>query len=64
MKFLVACTPNGAISFISPVFVGSISDVELKKQSGLLEALSNKPGIAIRANRATEGLPLRICWNN
>ena len=28
-KFLVACTPNGAISFISPVFVGSISDVEL-----------------------------------
>ena len=28
-KFLVACTPNGAICYISPVYVGSISDVEL-----------------------------------
>lgn len=27
-KFLVACTPNGAVSFISPLYVGSISDVE------------------------------------
>jgi len=50
-KFLVACTPNGAICFISPVFVGSISDVELTKQSGLLEALTDKPGIAIMADR-------------
>ena len=28
-KFLVACTPNGAISFVSPLYVGAISDVEL-----------------------------------
>ena len=28
-KFLIACTPNGAIRDVSPVFVGSISDVEL-----------------------------------
>ena len=28
-KILVACTPNGCISFISPIYVGSISDVEL-----------------------------------
>lgn len=31
-KFLVACTPNGAISYIS-LFVGSISDVEFTRES-------------------------------
>ena len=33
-KFLIACTPNGCISFISPLHVGSISDVELTRVSG------------------------------
>ena len=42
VKFLVACTPNGAISFISPVYVGSISDVELTRVSGLLTVLEDK----------------------
>ena len=51
VKFLVACTPNGAICFISPVYVGSISDVELTKLSGLLEKLEDKPGISIMADR-------------
>ena len=41
-KFLVACTPNGAISYISPVFVGSISDVELTCESGFLKTLDDK----------------------
>ena len=50
-KFLVACTPNGAISFISPVFVGSISDVQLTSSSGFLVALEDKPGISIMADR-------------
>lgn len=38
-KFLVACTPNGAVSFVSPVFVGSISDIELTRESGFLTTL-------------------------
>ena len=50
-KFLVACTPNGAISFISPVYVGSISDVQLTQCSGFLETLKDKPGISIKADR-------------
>ena len=50
-KFLVACTPNGAISYISPVFVGSISDIELTKASGYLTTLQDKPGISIMADR-------------
>lgn len=51
VKFLVACTPNGAVCFISPVYVGSISDVELTRASGFLTALEDKPGISIMADR-------------
>ena len=51
VKFLVACTPNGAVCFISPVYVGSISDVELTRASGFLTALKDKPGISIMADR-------------
>ena len=50
-KFLVACTPNGAICYISPVYVGSISNVELTRTCGFLTALSDKPGISIIADR-------------
>ena len=50
-KFLVGCTPNGAICFISPVYAGSISDVELTLISGLLTALEDKPGVSIMADR-------------
>lgn len=51
VKFLVACTPNGAICFISPVYVGSISDIELTRQSGFLTVLKDTPDVAIRADR-------------
>jgi len=50
-KFLIACTPNGCICFISPLYVGSISDVELTRVSGFLTQLEDKPGISIMADR-------------
>ena len=50
-KFLVACTPNGAISYISDLLVGSISDVELIKPSDFLKVLEDKPGVSIMADR-------------
>ena len=50
-KFLITCTPNTAISFISPVYDGSISDVQLTRCSGFLETLKDKPGISIMADR-------------
>ena len=50
-KFIVSCTPNGAISFVSPLYVGSISDVELTRVSGFIEALSGKAGVSIMADR-------------
>ena len=50
-KFLVGCTPNGAISFISPLYAGSISDVELTRVSGLIEKLEGKSNISVLADR-------------
>ena len=50
-KFLVACTPNGAISYVSPLDVGSISDVELTRICGFPTKLEDKPGISIMANQ-------------
>lgn len=41
-KFLVACTPNGSISYVSSLYVGSISDVELTCVCGLLTKLEDK----------------------
>lgn len=57
-KFLIACTPNGAVSYVSPLYVGSISDVELTRISGFLTKLEDKPGISIMADR---GFTVRIC---
>ena len=50
-KFLVACTPNGAICFMSPLYVGSISDVELTRCSGFIEKIDGKEGISIMVDR-------------
>ena len=50
-KFLIACTPNGCIYFVSPLYVGSISDVEITRVSGFLTQLKDKPGISIMADR-------------
>lgn len=50
-KFIVACTPNGAISFVSPLYVGSISDVELTRVSGFIESLNGKNGVSVMADR-------------
>ena len=50
-KYLVGVTPNGAVSFISPAYVGSISDPELTRCSGLLTMLQGKSNISVMADR-------------
>ena len=50
-KLLVACTPNGAICFVSPLYAGSVSDVELTRVSGFPESLQGKHGISVMADR-------------
>ena len=50
-KYLIACTPNGSVSYVSPLYVGSISDVELTRISGFLDKLKGKPGVSVMADR-------------
>ena len=52
-KFLLACTPNGVVMYISPLYVGSISDVQLTRVSGFIDALQeqNVSGMSIMADR-------------
>ena len=67
-KVLIGCTPNGAVSFVSPLYVGSISDVELTKVSGYLDTLDGKSGVSVMADRgftvrdllASKGVSLNI----
>ena len=48
-KVLVGIAPHGPFTFISSLFTGSISDVELTKVSGLLDLL--QPGDAVMADK-------------
>ena len=48
-KLLVGITPTGVISFIPPLWTGSISDKEIVKQSGLVNLLEE--GDAVMADK-------------
>eukprot|EP00731_Ephydatia_muelleri_P006806 Em0003g1054a len=50
-KVFDSCTPNGAVSYVSPLYVGSISYVELTRISGFLVKLEDKPGISIMVDQ-------------
>ena len=50
-KYLIGVTPNGAILFVSQVFVGSISAPQLTHCSGLLSKLEGKHNISVMADR-------------
>uniref|UniRef100_A0A8D8W757 DDE Tnp4 domain-containing protein n=1 Tax=Cacopsylla melanoneura TaxID=428564 RepID=A0A8D8W757_9HEMI len=49
VKYLVACTPQGFINFVSSGYGGRISDAKIIEKSGFLNNL--KPGMQIMADR-------------
>ncbi len=48
-KALIGITPSGAISFVSNLYGGCISDRQLTIQSGILDRL--EPGVSIMADK-------------
>ena len=50
-KVLIACIPNGAVSFVSDLYVGAISDIELTRTCGLIHKLDGKQNISLMADR-------------
>ena len=51
VKFFIACTPHGAISFVSKAWGGRVSDVELVKKSGFISYSYHSPGDQVLADR-------------
>ena len=51
VKVFIACTPLGAISFISTAWGGRVSDVELIKESGFMSQNFHLPGDQVLADR-------------
>lgn len=51
IKFLIACTPLGAISFISKAWGGRASDVQIVRESGFISPTYHFPGDQILADR-------------
>ena len=51
LKVLIGCTPNGAISFVSSAYLGSISDPALTKDCGFLDKLQGMQGTSVMADR-------------
>lgn len=49
-KFLIGCTPNGVISYISELYVRSISDVELTRKCGFIDTMVGKHGSSVMAD--------------
>ena len=47
MKCLIAVNPNGAACFVSDLFEGSISDVELFQQCGILQHVNCKDSFLV-----------------
>ena len=48
-KALIGISPSGAITFVSKLFSGSLSDKELTRQSGILKFL--EPGHSVMADK-------------
>ena len=51
VKFLLACTPPGSVSFVSKAWGGRVSDIELVKNSGFISSRLHSPGDKILADR-------------
>ncbi|XP_043484807.1 uncharacterized protein LOC122512803 [Leptopilina heterotoma] len=45
LKYLIGCTPDGFVSFMSPGYGGRTSDIEIFKESGIMDIIPEKCGV-------------------
>lgn len=58
LKYLVSCTPDGIVNFMSKGYGGRVSDMNLLHDSGYLDQLP--PGIEVMADRGFKNVELAI----
>lgn len=54
LKYLVSCTPDGLVNFVSPGYGGRATDTAIAENSGFLEML--KAGMQIMADRGFKNM--------
>jgi hypothetical protein len=54
VKYLISCTPDGTINFVSSGYSGRISDVQLVTESDYLNCL--QPGVTVMADRGFKSI--------
>ena len=54
VKYLISCTPDGIINFVSTGYSGRISDVQLVTESGYLDCLPT--GVTVMADRGFKSI--------
>lgn len=50
-SILIACIPNLSISYVSPAYLGSVSDPVITRDSGFLDKLTNMLGTSLMSGR-------------
>ena len=64
LKGLIGITPHGAVSFISSLYTGSISDREITRCSGILDLLEHGDSVmADKGFQIQDILPLGVSLN-
>ncbi len=51
VKFLISCSPHGAINFLSKAWGGRASDIKIVRGSGFIDTKYHLPGDQILADR-------------
>lgn len=59
LKGLIGFAPHGAVTFISPLYAGCISEKQITRKSGILSLL--RPGVAIMVDRGFPVDDLLLC---